>query len=39
MDESNGNGFFGVTKSVVEKRPSLNKGSVVAFGFQETQPR
>mmetsp|Transcript_7793 Transcript_7793/g.19248 ORF Transcript_7793/g.19248 Transcript_7793/m.19248 type:complete len:835 (-) Transcript_7793:157-2661(-) len=36
MDRAQGNGFWGVTKSVIEKRPSLNTRRVVADGFQES---
>lgn len=36
MDVAQGNGFWGVTKSVIEKRPSLIEGNVVTNGFQES---
>eukprot|EP00854_Cymbomonas_tetramitiformis_P026143 gene26143-32033_t len=37
LDKAQGNGFWGVTKSVIEKRPSLIQEQVVMSGFQETK--
>jgi len=35
MDRAQGNGLWGVTKSVIERRPSLNTRVVLTSGFQE----
>ena len=34
MDPMQGNGFWGVTKSVIEKRPSMVRKNVISSGFQ-----
>eukprot|EP00041_Stephanoeca_diplocostata_P025459 m.666954 g.666954 ORF g.666954 m.666954 type:complete len:868 (-) comp22751_c0_seq25:1732-4335(-) len=34
MDRTQGNGYWGVTRSVIEKRPSLNAGAVIVDSFQ-----
>lgn len=36
MDPGQGNGFWGVSKSVIEKRPSLETRTVITSGFQES---
>jgi alpha-N-acetylglucosaminidase len=37
FDRTQGNGFWGTTKSVVEKRPSLNAAAVLTGGFQASR--
>ena len=39
MDHQQGNGFWGVTKSVIEKRPSLQLKHVITSGFQDVRLR
>ena len=36
-DRAQGNGYWGTTKSVIEKRPSLSRGSVISGGFQGSE--
>eukprot|EP00494_Astrolonche_serrata_P027143 UN27406 len=38
-DPAQGNGFWGVTKSIIVKRPSVQKNAVIRDGFQMTLTR
>ena len=37
MDHSQGNGFWGVTRSIIEKRPTINPDRAITSGFQGTR--